>query len=138
MEKLLYAAGTSFLRAFGVTFLFAVSGILAAPNRAAAIALSWAALAASVAFGLRSIQVFVPRLSWAGLFPQPWAAYLDAFTRGFLTTLITTVTGWLAAPDLSNWKAVWLGIFIGAGTAGARALQGFFTKGHVPAKTVGA
>ena len=137
MTKLLYAAGTAFLRAFAVTFLFAATGLLSAPNLSAAVALSWAALTASLVAGLRALQVFVPGLSWTGLLSQPYAAWADAFTRMFLASFLTLLTGWLAAPDWATWKSAILAIVLGAATAGLRALQGLITTGESPAPKSG-
>lgn len=137
MNRLLFAAMTAFGRAFLVTFLFAVTGILSAPDQTTAVALSWAALVASIVAGLRAIQVFVPLISWKGILSQPLAAWCDAFTLGFLGSLITLLTGWLAAPDFETWKAAITAILIGALTAGVRALQGLATPGDSPAPAVG-
>jgi hypothetical protein len=137
MNKLLFAAMTAFGRVFIVTFLLAVTGILTAPNQEAAIALSTAALVGSIVAGLRSIQVFIPQLTFSGLFPQPVAAWVDAFTLAFLASFVTLLTGWLAAPDWSNWKAAVTAVFIGALTSGVRALQGFLTLGDQPTPAVG-
>lgn len=132
MQKLLYAAGTSFLRAFGIAFLSFAAGILGATNVGAAKALSIAALAASLAAALRAIQVFVPALSFDALIGQPYAAYVDAFVRMFLATFITAITGWLAAPDWGTWHAALLGALTGAAVAAVRALQGLLTPGESP------
>lgn len=137
MEKLLFAAGTSFLRAFGVAVLAYATGILAAPNMQTAVALSVAALLGSLAAGLRAVQVFVPQLTFASLLPQPLGAWVDAFVRAFLATLLVSVTGWLASPDYDTWRSVGLAAVIGALAAGARALQGLLTKGHQPSPAVG-
>lgn len=137
MTKLLYAAGTAFLRAFGVAFLLAVTGILAAPNVDGAVALSIAALAASIVAGLRAIQVFIPQLSFAALFPQPVAAWIDSFARASIAALVTAVAGLLAMPDLPTDTAVWYAVLTGALTAGVRALQGLLTPGEHPAPPSG-
>lgn len=137
MNKLLFAAMTSFGRVFGVTFLFAVTGILSAPNQDTAVALSWAALVASLVAGLRALQVFVPSVSFAKVMDQPYAAWVDSFARAFLGVFITLLTGWLAAPDWSTWKSGLTAVLIGAVTAGVRALQGLVTPGDVPSPAVG-
>lgn len=137
MTDLLQKAGTSFLRAFGVSFLFFATGILSAPDGQAAWALSVAALAGSIAAGLRALQVFVPAISFAGIVDQPIAAWLDSFSRVAIASFLVTITGWLAAPDLSTWKSVLLAATIGAVTAGVRALQGLLTKGEDPAPAKG-
>lgn len=137
MTKLLYAAGTAFLRAFGITFLLAVTGILAAPNVDSAVALSIAALVASIVAGLRAIQVFIPQLSFGSFVRQPVASYLDSFARAFLAALVTGAAGLLAMPDLPTGRAIWLGVITGALTAGVRALQGLLTPGEAPAPETG-
>lgn len=137
MEKLLFAAMTAFGRAFAVTFLFAATGLLAAPNLEAAVALSWAALAASLVAGIRAFQVFVPKFSFAAFVAQPYAAWLDSAFRAGLMAFLTGVTGWLAAPDLSTWKAALVGIGVGVGSAVVRALQGLLTPNDVPKQGVG-
>lgn len=137
MEKLLFAALTSFARSFAVTFVGFAVGILGATDLSSARALSIAALAASVAAGLRTVQVFIPQLSFAALLPQPWAAYVDAFVRQFLAVGTTTLAGWLAAPNWGAWHSALLGILTGAGVAGVRALQGLLTPGDSPAPNTG-
>jgi len=137
MNKLLFAIMTAYGRAFLVTFLLAATGILTAPDQVSAVALSWAALLASIVAGLRAIQVFIPGISFAGFVSQPIAAWLDAFTLAFLASFITLLTGWLAAPDLSTWKSAVTAVIIGALTAGVRALQGLATPGDMPAPATG-
>lgn len=137
MTKLLYAAATAFLRAFAITFLMAATGIAAAPNVAAAQALSIAALIASIAGGLRAIQVFIPLLSFSTFIRQPIAAWLDAFVRAFLATLVVSVQGLLAMPELPTDRSVWFAAITGALTAGLRALQGLVTPGEAPAPDSG-
>jgi len=134
---LLFAALTAFARAFGVTFLLAVTGILAAPNVDAAVALSIAALIASIAAGLRAIQVFIPQLSFAEFVPQPLAAWFDSFVRAFLAALVTALTGWLAMPDLPTDRAFWYALITGALAAGVRAIQGLLTPQESPAPDKG-
>jgi hypothetical protein len=137
MNKLLFAALTAFGRVFAVTFLFAVTGILNAPDTSAAVALSIAAFVASLVAGLRAVQVFIPQISFSSLLPQPIAAWVDSFARAFLAIFVTLLTGWLAAPDWSTWKSALLAIVIGAVTAGVRALQGLATPGDNPVPSAG-
>lgn len=137
MEKLLFAAATSFLRSFGITFIGFAAGILGATNLSSARALSIAALAASAAAALRAIQIFIPQLSFVALLPQPWAAYADAFARQFLAVGTTTLAGWLAAPNWGAWHAALLGILTGAAVAAVRAVQGLLTTGQSPAPARG-
>lgn len=137
MVKLLYAAGTAFLRAFGITFLLAVTGILAAPNVDAGVALSVAALIASIAAGLRAIQVFIPQLSFATFIPQPAGAWVDSFARAFLAALVVAVAGLLEMPELPTGRSVWYAAITGALVAGIRALQGLLTPGEAPKPETG-
>lgn len=137
MEKLLYAAGTSFLRAAGAAVLIYVTGILAAPNLDTATSLSIAALLGSLAAGLRAVQVYVPQLSFSEFLSQPWAAWLDSFARAALASLLLTLTGWLAAPDLATWRSAGLAAIVGAIAAGFRALQGLGTPGDQPQPSIG-
>lgn len=137
MQQLLYAAATAFLRAFGVTFLLAATGILAAPNVEAATALSIAALIASIAGGLRALQVFVPQISFATFVPQPYAAWLDSFTRAFIAALLVALDGILAMPELPTDRSVWFAVITGALAAGVRALQGLLTPGEQPSPPTG-
>lgn len=137
MEKLLFAAMTAFGRVFAVTFLLAATGILAAPDQASAVALSWAALVASIVAGLRAIQIFIPGITFARILSQPYGAWADSFTRAFLGVFVTLSMGWLAAPDWSNWKSGVSALIIGALTAGVRALQGLATPGESPAPESG-
>lgn len=132
MQKLIYAVATAFARNFAITFLSFAVGILGATNKSAAVALSIAALAASVAAGLRAIQIFIPAITFAKFLPQPWAAYADAFVRTFLASFVVAVTGWLAAPNWGAWHAALLGILTGAAVAAVRALQGIVTPGETP------
>lgn len=137
MTKLLFAALTAFGRAFGATFLLAATGIVAAPNVDTAVALSIAALIASIVAGLRAIQVFIPQLSFGSLIPQPYGALADSFARAFLATLVVSVQGLLAMPELPTDRSVWFAAFTGALAAGIRALQGLLTPGESPAPDTG-
>jgi hypothetical protein len=132
MQKLLFAVGTSFLRAFGAALLTFVLGILAAPNYTIAVSLSIAALLASIAAGLRAVQVWVPLLTFARWVRQPVAAYLDSFSRAGISAFIVSITGWLLAPDLTTWKAVITAAVVGALAAGFRSIQGAATPGESP------
>lgn len=132
MTRLLEHAGTSFLRAFGGALLILAPGVLWAPDLSQAKLLGTAALVSALTAGLRAIQVFVPKLSFDTIMKQPWATWVDSFSRAFLGTLIVLLTGWLGSPDLSDWKAGLSAVLIGAATAGIRALQGLLTPGEYP------
>lgn len=137
MQKLLFAALTAFGRAFGVTFLLAVTGIMAAPNVSAATALSIAALLASIVAGLRAIQVFIPQISFGTFLPQPYAAWLDTFVRAFLAALVVALQGLLAMPELPTDRSVWFALITGALATGVRAIQGLLTPGEAPSPGTG-
>ena len=137
MKNLLYEAGREFLKTFGVSLVVFVPGVLAATNLEQAQAFGVAALFASGAAGLKAIQVFFPRLSFAGLVRQPIAAWLDAFTRASVPVFVATVIAWLNAPDYSNQKAFWVAAIVGAVAAGFRAVEGLLTKGETPLPNVG-
>lgn len=137
MNKFLFAVMTAFGRVFLVTLLLAATGILTAPDQETAVALSLAALVASFVAGLRAVQILIPGITFARLFPQPIAAWVDSFTRAFLAVFVTLLTGWLAAPDWATWKSAVTAVVIGALTAGVRALQGMATSGDEPAPAIG-
>lgn len=133
MKKLLYAAGTSFLRSFGATFIMWAPGILAATNASAGVSLSIAGLVASLAAGFRAVQVFVPQLSFASVIPNRIAAaWADAFTRAALASFLVSITGWLEAPDYHGWRAAGVAAVTGAFAMGFRALQGLLSKDEGP------
>jgi hypothetical protein len=138
MQKLLFAVGTAFLRAFAASFLALSTGIFNAPNADAALALSIAALCASLAAGIRAIQVFIPQLTFAHWVSNTTVgAWIDSFVRAFIASLATFAAGWLAAPDWSTAKSAWYAAVLGAMTAGLRVLQGLATPGEQPAPNSG-
>lgn len=122
LKYLLEKAGASFLRAFVVAVMVYVPGVLNAPNTSAAWALSIAAVYASLAAGLRAIQVLVPQLTTGN-------AIVDSFLRAFLGTLIASTAALLAVPDASVTKAALLGLLIGGLTAAVRAIQAVVDPG---------
>lgn len=140
MLVLLSEAGRSFLRAFGASLLILLPGVLSAPNLSSTTGLGIAALIASVAAGLKSVQVFVPQLSFKSVLPAKvkiWGNYVDSFARAFFAALLVSVLGWLAMPSLSFERSVLVGLLVGAVTAGFRAVQGSLTPGDVPAPQAG-
>lgn len=137
MKTLVANAGRAFLHAFGASVVVLTIGVLAAPDLNRAYALGVAALLASFAAGIRTLQVFVPQLTFAQFLKQPVAAWADAFARAAIGSLLVTIPGALGAPDLATGRSLGLAAIIGAATAGLRALEGFFTKGETPAPNVG-
>jgi hypothetical protein len=137
MQDLLSEAGRSFLRAFAASIIVLAPGILAAPNLNRGLALGIAAVMASIAAGLKAIQVFVPRLSLVGYLPAPFGAWADSFLRAFLAAFITSIIGILNMPDLSTAKSLVVGALVGAFAAGLRALQGVLTSGEEPLPKAG-
>lgn len=140
MKKLLQEAGREFLKAFGASLVILMPGVLAATNLDQAYALGVSALVASVAAGVKAVQVFVPSLTFVSLFPDNLvvvAAWVDAFVRAFVGTFLVTFLSFLNSPDYSAWKAVLVGALVGAAAAGFRALEGLLTKGEFPAPDAG-
>lgn len=140
MLRLLSEMGRSFLRAFGGALIVLLPGILAAPDLTGAVALGIAALIASIAAGLKAIQVFVPQLSFKSIMTgklAPYYTWVDSFVRAFIAALIVGVLGLLAMPTQDWDKAAVTAVLVAAFTAGIRALQGFFTPGEQPAPQTG-
>jgi len=139
LKKLLYEAGRAALKAFAVTFVTFAAGLVSATNLKEFSALAVAALVASGVAALKAVQVFIPKLSFAGLFPsQPIiASYLDAFVIAGLSALVVLLQGISDAPDYEAGKAVVVAAFIGALQAAFRAVEGLATKGEFPARNAG-
>lgn len=137
MKALLAQAGREFLKAFGASVVVLAPGVLSAPNLNEAMALGVAALFASVAAGVKVVQVLVPQLSFAEFLPQPVAAWSDAFARGFLGAFLVSVVGVLSAPDYATGKSLALAAVVGAAVSGFRALEGLLTKEENPIPGVG-
>lgn len=137
MKKLLEQAGREFLKAFGAALIVVLPGVLVATNLDQAFALGVSALIASFAAGFKAVQVFVPQLTFAALLPQPVAAWVDAFVRTAVATLLVSVISFLNEPQYDNWKAVLFGALTGAVAAGLRALEGLTTKGETPVTNFG-
>lgn len=132
MHTLFSNVGRSFFRAWVAAILILAPGVLYAPNLNRAVALGIAAVVASIAAGAKAIQVFVPQLTFASLLGQPYAAWLDSFTRAFLGAFITSLIGILNMPDLSTWKSLAVAATVGALAAGLRAIEGVLTPGETP------
>jgi hypothetical protein len=140
MVNLLAQAGREFLKAFGASLVILMPGVLAATNLDQAYALGVAALFASLAAGLKAVQVFVPQISFKELFPDNLvvvAAWVDAFARAFLGAFVVSVLGFLNAPDFSVAKSAAVAAVVGAAAAGFRALEGLLTNGEQPAPGTG-
>jgi hypothetical protein len=140
MLVLLSEMGRSFLRAFAGSLIVLLPGLLSAPDLNGAVALGIAALVASVAMGLKAVQVFIPQLTFKSLLPARlagWGNTVDSFVRAFLGALIVGLTGWLAMPSLDFSKAALTALLVGAITAAFRVLQGLLTSGDVPAPNTG-
>lgn len=137
MKALVYEAGRAALKAFAGTFLTFAAGLLAATNLKEFAALAVAGLVASVVAAFKAVQVFVPRLSFAGLVSQPFASWLDAFVIAGLASFLVLVQGVSDAPDYESQKAAVVAAIIGGLQAGFRALEGLFTKGETPVENFG-
>lgn len=132
MTVVLERAGAAFLRAFAAGIVVYGAGVWMAPDLHAGVVLGAAAVASSIAAGIRAVQVFVPLLTFKGLMGDVAGAWADSFTRAFVGYTLTAAAGWLAAPDLANWKAVAVGAITGAFATGFRAMQGLLTSGESP------
>ena len=137
MQKLLSDAGRSFLRAFAGSLIVLAPGILAAPNLNRAVAIGIAAVIASIAAGLKTLQAYVPRLSFVPYLPAPAGALADSFSRAFIAAFLTSVIGIFEMPNLSTAKSLVVAALVGAITAGIRGLQGALTTGEAPFGNVG-
>jgi hypothetical protein len=137
VKHLLGEAGRSFLRAFVASIVILAPGVLAAPNLNQSFALGVAALMASVAAGVKVLQVFIPQLSFTAYVGSSVGPFVDSFARAFIGALVISLPGVLNAPDLSTGRSLGLASIIGAATAGIRALQGLLTKGEGPAPATG-
>ena len=137
LKNLLSQAGRAALKAFVVTFLTFAAGLLAATNLKEFAALAVGALVASGVAALKAVQVFVPQLSFAGLLPQPFASWLDAFVIAGLSAFLVLVQGVSDAPNYDAGKAVVVAAVIGGLQAAFRALEGVLTKGETPAPNFG-
>jgi len=137
-KEVLSAAGRAFLIAFGASALALMSGVSESPNLDQAFALGVAALFASIAAGIKAIQVYVPQVSFGVYIKQPFGAWLDAFIQGAIGAFLVSAFGILNAPDLGvTWKAAVVAAIVGALQAGIRALQGAVTAGETPFEDVG-
>lgn len=138
MTGLLSNAGRSFLRAFAGSLLVFLPGVLAAPNLNAVRGLALAATVASIAAGIKSVQVFIPALSFSSLVSSAFlGSLLDSFARAFLGTFSTLLLGLLSAPDFSPSKSALVAVIVGSVTAGTRALQGLSTTSESPSNGSG-
>ena len=142
MKRLLEAAGRGFILVFGASLVTYASGIFEAPSPEAALALSIAALGASVAAGLTALKEFVPQFSWRTILPSvvpiAWVARLDIFTIAVVGILIVSTTDILTqAPDLSAWPALFTAALTGAIAAGFRTVVALGTKNETPAPSTG-
>jgi hypothetical protein len=139
LKTLIYEAGRAALKAGVVTFLTFASGLLAATNLKEFSALAVAALVASGVAALKAVQVFIPKLSFAGLLPtQPVvASYLDAFTIAFLSAAVVLLQGVSDAPNYETAKGLVVAAIIGALQAAFRALEGLATRGEFPVRQFG-
>lgn len=132
MREVLSEAGRSFLRAFGGSLLVLVPGFLSAPDLNAQKSMAVAALIASVVSGIKAVQVFIPRLSFAELVGEKWGVLVDSAARAFLGAVFVLLPGVLYAPNLSESKGLLVAALIAGVTAVVRVLQGFFPEVQDP------
>jgi hypothetical protein len=137
MKTLLEKAGASFLRAFGGAVIVLLPGILWATDFSTAKALAISALYAAGAAGLRSVQVFIPALSFDNLVGATYGKFVDAFARVAIAAFVVSIIGILTAPEVSFSKSALQAAVVGAAVAGIRAIQALLTPGETPAPAVG-
>lgn len=137
MNTLTADAGRAALKAFLSALLAIAPGLWVAPDLNGATALGIAALMAGIAAAVAAAQIVAPRLSFRSLVPGLPGALLDSFAHAFVGAFAVAITGWLAMPDLTTWKAVLLGALVGGLDAAMRAVQGFLTPGEAPSPTTG-
>lgn len=137
MNTLLSAIARTFLRTFAGALIIFAPGVLAAPDVGAARGLGVAALLASIAAGIRSVQAYVPQLTLTHYIGASYGVYADSFLHGFLASLVATVPGVLTTPELNGWRSIAVSVLTGAATAGFRSVQGLLTKGESPAPGTG-
>ena len=144
MKDVLAAAGRRFIHVELAAIIVFAIGIVNAADESTRAALYAGLIVATVAALIAALKQVAPVLSWSALLPadaSPWektvAAWADAFTQAFIGSFVATITGWLAAPDLSTWHTILVGALIGAFTAAMRALEGLLTNGELPAPRLG-
>lgn len=133
MKVLLSNAMVAFFYGFVGMLVIVLPGVWASPNLNGAVGVGVAALAACIGGGLRAVKELVPQFTWASIIKrQPFAAWADAFTQGFLGAFLTSLIGISAMPDLSAWHSLIVGALVGALAAGMRAVTGIATPGEWP------
>lgn len=132
MKAKLEQIALSTLRALGASLIVLIPALWVAPDVSHAVAIATAALFGVLTGGFKALQLLIPDLTFAKIVRQPYAAYLDSFSRAFLGSLVGAIIAWLSFPDLHTWQKVGLAALVGAVTAGIRALQGLVTKGESP------
>jgi len=135
MHTLLSNMGRAFLKVFGAALLVAAIGMSQQPTLHGAVLVGIAGVMAALAAGLAAITTFLPQFKLSVLIhlPAPYGPMVDAGVLGFLGSFITAIIGLLAEPSLATWKAAIVGVFVGALTAGLRAVQGLLTPSEAPA-----
>lgn len=130
MDKVMSAAGRAFLRTFAAAMVALAPGILAAPDLHSAALLGVAALMAAVAMGVRSLQAYVPQLSFDSLVGPDVGRYLDSFAQAFVGALVVSLPGLLKYPDQGNWKALGAALVVAVLASLSRGVQALGTKGE--------
>lgn len=137
MKSLLEQAGRTFLVTFASALVAFSFGISAAPNLNRITDVGVSALLASIAAAITAVQVYVPQITFTNLVGKEYGRFLDAFTRGFVGTLLVTLIGILGSPDLHTARAVAVAGIVGALNAGGRAVVALFTPGETPVPKLG-
>lgn len=137
MKLLASAFGRALLRAFIAALIVYGIGISAAPDLNKLVLVGVATLVGLIAGGLRALQAYLVKTSFAHWLGDPYGEWIDSFVQAFVGSLIITLTGALGTPDLATWKAIVASAITGAFGAAMRALQAAFTKGEFPAPSAG-
>lgn len=140
LKTTLERAALSAARAFAGGAIVAFTSASYLPGLSNTYALALAVTVGGATAVLKLIQIWIPKLSFAGLFPnanKTATGLADSFSRAFLGSLAVYAIGVLEAVDLSITKAAVVAALTAAFTAGIRAAQGFFTAGEGPTPSFG-
>lgn len=137
LKTTLERAALSAARAFAGGAVVAFTSFSYVPDVSNTYALALAVAVGGATAVAKLIQIWIPKLSFAGLFPnanKTVTGLADSFTRAFLGSFVVYVIGVLEAVNLSISEAALVAALTAALTAGVRAAQGFLSSGEGPAE----
>lgn len=137
-KELLAAVARRFVFVFLSGLIVAGPGIANAPDLDKAILLGTVAVISAASAAFKAVQELWPTASVGYLLglPQPYAAWVDAFTQAVAGTMVATIPTILdhfvstGVPDFSGWDSLVTAALIGALTAGFRAVEALLTPGE--------